>query len=451
MAKERLVIMGGNGAGMSAASQARRLRSDLEIIAFEKGPHVSYASCGLPYLVGGTIDDTSRLLRRTPEIFKADYGIDVRTLHEVVEIDIKQRQLGIRLLDTGEEALESYDQLVVATGTMPIRPPVPGIDSPGVHGVSTITDGIAIREALDLSKVKRVVIVGGGYIGVEMAEALIDRRLEVSLIDMLPQVMGTLDEDMGGLVSEAMRKAGIRLYLEEKLEEFEINGGHVKAVVTDKHTIPTDMAILAIGVRPNTRVAKDAGIPVGVKNAIRVNDRMRTEVDGVWAVGDCAETFHLVSKKPFFVALGTVANKTGRIAGTNIGGGSAKFPGALGTAITRFRDVEVGRTGLQEREAKGLGLDYVTSRIESHVRAGYYPDPGRMTVKMVAEKGSGRLLGGQIVGTAGAARRIDVIAVALQSSLTLADLVNLDLGYAPPFSSVWDPIHIAARQALGRI
>ena len=392
-----------------------------------------------------------RLIKRTPETFKQKQNIDVHIEHEALEIDPARRRVRIRDLRTSAEAWESFDQLVLGTGSIAIRPPVPGIDAAGVYGIKTFEDGLRLMRTIDEEKPTRAVIVGGGYIGIEMAEAMLNRGCEVSLVDMLPQVMGTLDADMAEPVAAALRQAGVALYLGEKLESFEITDGRLKAVRTDQRALPAEVAILGLGVRPNTRLAEEAGIPLGFKDSIKVNDRLETELEGVWAAGDCAEVFHLVSKQPFWVAMGTVANKMGRVAGINIGGGDARFPGVLGTAVTKFKDTEIARTGLQERELKDLGPDYVCKAIDDKVRAGYYPGSGPIRVKLYAEKGSGRLLGGQIVGAPGSAKRIDVIATALHAGMTVADLIDLDLGYAPPFSSAWDPIHIAARQTAKQV
>jgi NADPH-dependent 2,4-dienoyl-CoA reductase/sulfur reductase-like enzyme len=289
--------------------------------------------------------------------------------------------------------------------------------------------------------------VGGGYIGLEMAEGLRRRALDVALVEKMPQVMNTLDPDMGALVSEALRNVGVDLYLSESLVAFEASDGHVRAVVTDQRTLAADLVILGIGARPNSTLAEKAGLSLGERRAIRVNERMQTTAEGVWAAGDCVESFHLVSRRPFYVALGTHANKQGRIAGINLGGGYATFPGVVGTAVSKICALEVARTGLQEREIQQLGLEYASAKIESRTRAGYYPGAGRITVKMLAEKGSGRLLGGQIVGIEGAAKRIDVLATALHARFTVQEMIDLDLSYAPPYSPVWDPVLIAARQA----
>jgi NADPH-dependent 2,4-dienoyl-CoA reductase/sulfur reductase-like enzyme len=335
---------------------------------------------------------------------------------------------------------------MIATGALPIKPDVPGADAEGIYGVHTLQSGIAVREVVDQQKPKRAVVIGGGYIGLEMAEALIRRGLEVSLVERAPQVMVTLDPDMGALVSEALMAVGVTLYREESLEGFEVKDGRVQGVITDQRALPADIVILGMGVRPNTALAKEAGMPLGEKGALIVNERQQTDVEGVWAAGDCAQSFHLVSQRPIHIALGTVANKQGRVAGINIGGGHAKFPGVVGTAVSKICAEEVARTGLQEREIEQVGWEYVSEKIESRTRAGYYPEAGRITVKVLAEKGSGRLLGGQIVGQEGAAKRIDILATALHGGMKVQDMVNLDLSYAPPYSPVWDPVLMAARQ-----
>ena len=342
---------------------------------------------------------------------------------------------------------EPYDRLLIATGAVPFCPKVPGSDAPGIYGLHSLQSGITVRNVVDTERPRRAVVVGGGYIGLEMAEALLLRGLEVSLVERGTQVMNTLDPDMGALVSKALVEVGIGLYLEESLEAFEAAGGRVTAVVTDRRTLPADLVILGLGVRPNTALAQRAGIPLGVRGAIRVNDRMQTDTPGIWAAGDCAESFHLVSRRPVHIALGTIANKQGRVAGINIGGGYATFPGVVGTAVSKICKWEVARTGLQEREIRQLGLEFATATIKSTTRAGYYPQAGPITVKALAEKGSGRLLGAQIVGIEGAAKRIDIFATALHAGMSVQEMINLDLSYAPPYSNVWDPVLVAVRQA----
>ncbi len=367
------------------------------------------------------------------------------------EIDAAGKKVLVRDLQSGQSAWEPYDQLLIATGAVPLCPDLPGADAIDICGVNTLESGLAIRRRLDKGDMKKGVVVGGGYIGLEMAEALVRRGLEVSLIDRGSQVMGTLDEDMGALVSQALRDFGVTLHLEETLKEFATTTGKVTGIVTDKRTLPADLVILGLGVRPNTALAAAAGIPLGEKGAIRVNERMETGIAGIWAAGDCAESFHLVSRKPFYIALGTVANRQGRVAGINLGGGYATFPGVLGTAVTKICHVEVARTGLQEKELRELGVEWVSAVITSRTKAGYFPGAGEITVKVLAEAGSGRLLGGQIVGMEGSAKRIDTLATALHAGFTVEEMINLDLGYAPPFSPVWDPVVTAAREVAKKL
>jgi NADPH-dependent 2,4-dienoyl-CoA reductase/sulfur reductase-like enzyme len=392
-----------------------------------------------------------KLIERTPETFRNKQNIDANIRHEVIELDLSKR--GIHVEDKGNKKSrwEAFDRLLIATGSSPVLPPVSGADAKGIYGLSTLESGLLMRRVVDETSPKRAVIIGGGYIGLEMAEALILRELEVSLVERSPQVMNTLDPDMGELVSNALMDVGVSLYREESLEAFEAQDGRVSGVVTDKRTLPADLVILGMGVKPNSELAEQAGIPLGFKNSIKVDRRMQTEVEGVWAAGDCAQCYHLVRKQPFHIALGTVANKMGRIAGLNIGGETAEFPGVVGTAVSKICEVEVARSGLMEKEAQELELNYAAETIETSTRAGYYPDSGPITVKMLGEKGSGRLLGAQIVGKEGAAKRIDVIATALHAGMTVEEMIHLDLSYAPPYAPVWDPILIAARVLMKKL
>ncbi|ALC17776.1 NADPH-dependent 2,4-dienoyl-CoA reductase/sulfur reductase [Desulfuromonas soudanensis] len=448
MAKKRLIVIGGDAAGMSAAAKARRLDADLGITVFERSPHTSYSACGMPYYIAGMVEKVEDLISRTPEVFRDKYSIDARILHEVTAIDPAAGRVQVVDRQSRKESWEPYDQLLIATGALPFCPELPGSDARGIFGLSTLQSGIRVRRALDEEKPRRAVVVGGGYIGLEMAEALIRRGLEVSLIQRGPQVMETLDAKMGALISEALREIGVQLYLEESLTGFEVQDGRVTAAVTTNRTLPADIVILGMGTRPNTALAAAAGIPLGVKGALKVNARMQTETSGIWGAGDCAESFHLVSREPVHIALGTIANKQGTVAGTNLGDGYATFPGVVGTAVSKICKYEVARTGLQERDLLRLGLQYDTATIKSRTRAGYYPGAGHITVKLLAEKGSGRLLGGQIVGLEGAAKRIDILATALHAGMTVQQIVDLDLSYAPPFSPVWDPVQTAARQLI---
>jgi NADPH-dependent 2,4-dienoyl-CoA reductase/sulfur reductase-like enzyme len=445
---ERLVVVGGNAAGMSAASQLRRRRSadDIEIVAFERGGSTSYSACGIPYWVGDVVDERDRLVVRTPQRF-AEQDIDAHVGHEVVEVDLDARRLRVRDLSDGGERDEPFDQVLFATGARPIRPPLPGIDGPGVHGVQTRDDGAAIIERLH-EGARHAVVIGAGYIGLEMAEAFVMRGLDVHLVERSDRPMRTVDADMGERIAASMDDMGITLHLDTRAEAIEHDGdGRLRAVVTGSGELPADVVVLGIGAEPDVGLADRAGVPIGESGAIEVDLRQRTLLPGVWAAGDCAEVRHRVSRRPTAIALGTIANKTGRIAGINLGGGYATFPGVLGTAATKVCGLEVARTGLGEHDAEQAGYAPVCATIGSTTRAGYWPDARELTIKVIAERGSGRLLGAQIVGEEGAAKRIDVFAAALWSEMVVEELLNLDLSYAPPFAPVWDPVLIAARKA----
>ena len=329
-----------------------------------------------------------------------------------------------------------------------MRPPLEGIDSRNIYDVHDLVSGSKLKQALSEKKPKTAVIVGGGYLGLEMAEALHMRGLKITMVQRSAQVMSTLDPDMGERLNQALREKGVDLHVNETLLGFEQKGDLAVAVTTDKNTIYTDLVIIGLGVVPNSELAKNAGIPLGPKESIKVNELQQTEIPNIWAAGDCAQSYHLVSRRPVHVALGTVANKQGRVAGTNLGGQYATFPGVVGTAITKFMETECARTGLSEWEIKALGLQYSTGLIEARTLPGYYPGSSPICVKVLAEKGSARLLGVQIVGGPGSAKRIDTAATALHAGFSLEDLLYLDLSYAPPFAGVWDPIVIAARMAL---
>ncbi|OON80590.1 FAD-dependent oxidoreductase [Streptomyces tsukubensis] len=448
---ERLVVIGGDATGMSAASQARRLKGqeELEIVAFERGRFTSYSACGIPYWVGGDVDGPDGLIARSPEEHRKR-GIDLRTGTEVTEIDTEGRRVRARSVDSGEEYWTSYDHLVIATGARPIRPQLPGIDAPGVHGVQTLGDGETLLASLRATAGLRAVVVGAGYIGVEMAEALIRKGYDVTMVNRAGQPMSTLDPDMGHLVGDAMTGMGITMVNDAAVTEL-LTGddGRVRAVRTEAAEYPADVVVLGIGVRPETSLAGAAGLPLGPAGGLLTDLAMRVRGhEEIYAGGDCVEVLDIMSGSTRHIALGTHANKHGQIIGTNVGGGYATFPGVVGTAVSKVCDLEIGRTGLREKDAEAAGLQYVTVTIESTSRAGYYPGAATMTVKMLAERRTGRLLGTQIVGREGAGKRVDVAAVALTAGMTVERMTTLDLGYAPPFSPVWDPVLVAARKAV---
>jgi NADPH-dependent 2,4-dienoyl-CoA reductase/sulfur reductase-like enzyme len=439
---ERLLVIGGDGAGMAAAAQARRRAPDLEIVALEMGRWTSYSACGIPYLVGGAVQRLDDLIARNPQQFRA-MRIDVRVEHEVTGLDLDARKADVENREHGRSFQLGFDLLHVATGAVPHRPDLPGIGLGHVHGVQTLADAARLLADVADRPPRRVAVVGSGYIGLELAEAFLARGSMVTVVEAADEVMGTLDPDMGALVARAMRDMGIT-----------VRTGEPMVAVTDDavHTpvgeVPADVVILGLGVSPNSALAASAGIETGRKDAIVVDRQQRTSVPGVWAAGDCCQTIHLVSGRPVHEALGTVANKQGRVAGINIAGGYATFPGVAGTAVTRVCHLEIGRTGLSEREAIDAGFSFEAVKIESTTIAGYMPEAAPITVKLLAERGTGRILGAQTLGGPGAAKRVDVIVAALTARLTVEDLLGMDLGYAPPFSSVWDPVQVAARKAL---
>lgn len=447
---ERLVVIGGDAAGMSAASQARRRRpaGDLEILAFERGRFSSYSACGIPYWIGGAVAQLGDLIARTPEAHRAN-GIDLRTETEVVGIDLARREIAARG-PTGE-ARHPFDHLLIATGSVPNRPALPGLDAANVLGVQVLDDGVRLRRALEEDGARRVVVIGGGYIGLEIAEAVKRRGLDVTVVDRAPTPVAMFDHDVGQFIADAIRGLGIGLALGEPVTGIETSGRRATAVHTAGATFPADVVVLGLGVRPNVALAREAGVPIGTSGGIVVDQQMRTPADGVWAAGDCVESIHRVSRQPVVVALGTHANKQGRVAGINLGGGYATFPGVIGTAVTRICDLEVARTGLSEREATDAGFRFVAVSTDSTTRAGYFPGAQPIRVKMIAERRTGRLLGAQIVGREGAAKRIDVLATAIWNEMGVDEVLGLDLSYAPPFAPVWDPVLIAARKAFDAV
>ncbi len=447
----RLLVIGADAAGMSAASQARRRLGpdDLEIVAFDRGNFASYSACGIPFYVGGQVPDVESLVVRTPAVFRDKYSIDVRLGHEVVAVDLDRGAVLVHEAAGGAERWEGFDDLMVAAGAVPIRPPLPGADAGGVFGVQTLDDGVALRSYVVDRRPGRAVIVGGGYVGLEMAEALCALDVETHLVDAAEQPMSTLDPDMGALVAGALREFGTILHLGQQVRGFGTGAdGCVVAVETSDGTIDAEVVVLGLGVKPNAALAEAAGVKIGPSGGIAVDRRMRTSAAGVWAAGDCAEKRHRVSDAPVAIALGTHANKEGRVAGVNLGGGYATFPGVIGTAVTKVGRLEVARTGLGEAEAAAAG--FITEAVvsESTTRAGYYPGAAPITTKLVTERGTGRLLGGQIVGQEGAAKRIDAVALAVWNAMTVEELLGVDLSYAPPYSPVWDPVLSAARRAF---
>ncbi|HSH79219.1 MAG TPA: FAD-dependent oxidoreductase [Herpetosiphonaceae bacterium] len=445
---ERFVIIGADAAGMSAASEARRVDPDLEMIAYDRGAFASYSQCGLPYLIGSVVEDHRRLIARTVEEF-AQRGITVRLEHEVTAIDPGRKIVRSRELASGAETEQGYDRLVIATGASPVRLQLPGLYLDGVFHLDVMEDALAMQGYLRTHQPKQAVIVGGGYIGLEMAENLVGLGLQVRLVQRSHQLFPSVDVDIASALNQELERHGVDLSVcDSVLQACEGHHGRVVDVHTNQGEVPADLVLLATGTRPNVALAQTAGIRLGSTGAIAVDDHLRTSVPDIFAAGDCAEHWHRLLQRATWVPLGTTANKQGRIAGRNAAGGDEAFAGIVGTAITRVFDLQVGRTGLTEREATAAGLACVATVLNSTDHAGYLPDAQGLTVKLVAEQGTGRLLGGQAIGRAGVDKRVDVLATALYADLTIGDLVRLDLAYAPPFNSVWDPVQVAATRLL---
>jgi len=469
---ERLVVIGGVAAGMSAASSFKRLKPDAQAIVLEKDYFISYGACSLPYYISDDVKDINMLISLTPEVAARERGITVLTRHEALSIDPAKKTVIARVLDTGEEKAITYDKLVIATGGLPVRPPLPGIDLDRVFTLRTLLDGLEIKKFIDAwmsfepclgpqcayvnrygtgKRPMRAALVGGGYIGMEMCESLAKRGLEVTVFEKMDRVLGNMDRSITAIVEEKIAAQGVKLLKGLSVEGFEGDDDTVARVLTDKGPFDADMVLLVIGARPNARLAVDTGMELGAVGAIKVDEHLMTSIPDIFAAGDCAEATHLVTGKKVYIPLGTTANKQGRIAGENAAGMSSVFEGIVGTAVTKIFDLEVARTGLAPLEAEREGLDHFVSTINGRSRSSAYPDGKPITVTYVVEGKSGRLLGAQMAGAEGVAHRIDTLATALYSKMTVSDITRLDLGYAPPFATVWDPILVAANVAVKRL
>lgn len=447
MGREKLVIVGGVAAGASAAAKARRCSEDAEIIMFEKGPDISYATCGLPYYLSGIIAKRRRLLVASSDFFRKRFNVDVRTRHEVIRIDRAAQKVVVRDCGTGARAEENYDRLVLATGSSAIMPPLQGIDRPFVFTLRTLEDTDRIYAYLHQKNPKTAVIVGGGLIGMEVVDNLAHRGMDVSVLEAMPQILTFLDVEMAEVARRHIQDKGVSVYVSEKVTAIEERSG--KGVVrTDKgRELPADLVIMAVGIRPNTKLAEDAGLNIGPSGGVEVNEFMQTSDPCVYAAGDCVESLNLVTGKPCLVPMGSAANKQGRAAGANAMGRRVAVKGFTGTVIVKIFDQTVGKTGLSEREALAEGFEPLVTYVLAEHHAGYYPGAKDLRIKTVADRATGRILGAQVVGEEGVDKRIDVIATALYNKMRLEDFLQLDLAYAPPYSSARDPIVVAGAVA----
>ena len=432
---------------MSAASKAKRENPELEVTVFERSHYISYGACGMPYVVGGLIPELEDLVSRTPGEM-AEQDIEVKVRHEVTEIDHENRKLKVKDLESGSTSETSYDTLVLATGAQAIRPDLPGIDLENIYTLRRMEDAAKIASATQ--NAKRAVIVGGGYIGLEMAEALSLAGLEVSVVERSENLLEGITPDYSDIARAELENNGIEVYLEAEVTAFEGDGKVAQVVMKkgEEKRLNADLVIMAVGVKPNSELAEGLGLELGPSDAILTDEKLRTNVQDIYAVGDVTAARHMLTGEPTWLPLGDTANKQGRVAGTVIAGKEASFRGILGTAITKVFERAFATTGLSERAAQDAGFDATSLCIEDTDHAGYYPDKSPLSVTLVWEKGSQKLLGAQLAGYGDAVKRVDVIAALLLKGGTLAELADLDLAYAPPFSGVWDSLLVAANVAL---
>ena len=438
----KIIIIGGVAGGATTAARIRRVDETAEIILLEKGKHISYANCGLPYYIGGVIEEREKLFVQTPEAFSTRFRVDVRTENEVVFIDRKKKTVTVRQSseDTYEE---SYDKLLISTGASPVRPPLPGIDLPGIFTLRNVTDTDRIKEYINSHSPRKAVVVGAGFIGLEMAENLHAQGAKVSIVEMGNQVMAPIDFSMASLVHQHLMDKGVNLYLEQAVASFEREGKGVKVTFKNGQSISADIVILSIGVRPETSLARAAELTIGPAGGIAVNNYLQTSDEAIYAIGDAIEYRHPITGKPWLNYLAGPANRQGRIVADNILGAKIPYEGSIGTSIAKVFDMTVASTGLPGKRLRLEGIDYMSSTIHPASHAGYYPDAMPMSIKITFDKQTGRLYGGQIVGYDGVDKRIDELALVIKHQGTVYDLMKVEQAYAPPFSSAKDPVAIA--------
>lgn len=449
---EKLIVIGGTAAGLSAASKAKRLRPDMEIEVFEKSGYISYGACGLPYFVGGMIKEPEDLVSLTVDQMTEKRGVPTHIHHQVTKIDRKEKKVTVRDLDRGEETTHAYDKLVIATGARPIKPQIPGIEADGVYYLRTVEDGIRLKEIVRSAGRKRTVIVGGGFIGLEVAEEMALSGLEVHVFEKMERLLPFLDETFSGAVLETLKNHGVSVHLGKGIDEILTGNDMVTGVkAEDGEVVSADFVLMSIGVVPNSELAKEAGLELGIKGAIVVNEEMQTSDPDIWACGDCVQMKNRITGQPVYIPLGTTANKQGRIAGENVAGAHETFKGVLGSMVTKVFDLYIAATGLSLEQAKAAGYDAVSSVITKGDRASYYPGGHDNHICLILERSTGRLLGAQGIGSESIAGRMNVFATAITCKMTVYEINELDLVYAPPVAPVYDPILIAASQAIKKV
>lgn len=438
----KVIVIGGVAAGMSAASKLKRLNPNAEIVVYEKGSYLSYGACGLPYYVSGANDDYRRMIIRTQEDFKGA-GIKTYINHEVIKVNPQDKTLMVRDLTSGSVFLDRYDKLMISTGAKPIVPGFKGKNLKGVYLLKTLEDGLKLRNEVINDEIKNVIIVGGGYIGIELAEAMVELGKKVKVLELSDRILTPFDKEISDIAEKELRDHNVDLHLGEGLEEI-IGSDRVQGVVTSKGRYDADMVILSIGVRPATDFLKGSGIRLAKNGAVVIDREMRTNLPDIYSAGDCAEVYHLVKEENAYIPLGTTANKCGRIAGINLTGQHEKFVGTLGSAAIKVLGIEMARTGLNESEARQLKIDFGTTFVKSYNHPGYYPNQEALFIKIIYEKRTHRIVGAQIAGKEGAVLRVDMFAIAIQAGMTTEELGMTDLCYAPPFSGVWDAVNVAS-------
>ncbi len=439
----KVVIIGGVAGGASAAARIRRLDEDAQIIMIERSGYISYANCGLPYYVGGIIEEQKELTLQTPESFWKRFRIDVRVRQEVIAIDPDKKTVKVHALDGDNVYEETYDKLLLAPGAKPTAPALPGIDNERVFTLRTVEDTLRIRNFVVEHRIQTAVLAGGGFISLEMAENLVEMGVSVIIVEQAKQLLTTLDADMASFVHAKMRAHGIDLRLGKTVTGFSQNGDSVQTLLQDNESLCSDMVLLAIGITPDTHLAKDAGIKLGVRGSIAVNERMETSIPDIYAVGDAVEVTHFVTGQKVLISLAGPANKQGRIAADNICGGNNHFSGSQGSSVLKLFDLTAASTGINERIAQTEEIDYDKVVLFPASHAAYYPDAKSMVMKVLYEKESKRLIGAQIIGSDGVDKRMDVLATAIRAGMTATELTELDLVYAPPYSSAKDPVNMA--------
>ena len=439
----KVLIVGGVAGGATAAARIRRLDETAEITVFERSGYISYANCGLPYYIGGVITDPEELTLQTPESFFSRFRINMKVHHEVTAIHPNQKTISVRNLETGEEFEESYDKLLLSPGAKPTQPRLPGVGIKKVFTLRTVEDTFHIKEYINKNQPKSAVLAGGGFIGLELAENLKELGMDVTIVQRPKQLMNPFDADMASFIHSEMRKHGVKLALGHTVEGFEEKDGGIDILLKDEMPLHADMVVLAIGVTPDTHLAKDAGLELGIKGSIVVNDRMETSAPDIFAAGDAVQVKHYVTGQEALISLAGPANKQGRIIADNICGGDSRYPGSQGSSVIKVFDMTAATTGMNETNARKAGLDVDTVILSPMSHAGYYPGGKVMTMKVVFEKETYRLLGAQIVGYEGVDKRIDVLATAIHAGMKATELKDLDLAYAPPYSSAKDPVNMA--------